>query len=118
MIYADEYKYRTSVLGLDWGFRGFYPGESPLELFDAGNWLACMHAVMVGVYVVNDVGRAWRVMSDDGALHELLHLACGIQICTHSSMAEIRMQIAEIEADLHQFMTLNDLRNAIARADG
>lgn len=77
--------------GRNYSFDGFPPGETPVELFDAGRWLECLHACMAGV-MVNRLH-----IEDDGVLHELVHLALGVEICTHSSMGGLRNEICEIE---------------------
>lgn len=75
-------EYRTAA-GHAFIFDGWPAGESPLELFDAGKWLECLHACMFAT--------SRRVLlEDDQLLHELVHLALGIDICTHNTMAGLR----------------------------
>ena len=75
-------EYRTTA-GRAFHFDGWPPGESPIELFDAGKWLECLHACMFAA-------SRRELLEDDHLLHELVHLALGIDICTHNTMAGLR----------------------------
>jgi hypothetical protein len=80
-------------------FSGYRSGETPLELFDAGRWLECLHGCMIGITVTHEH------IEDDGVLHELVHLALGIPICHQSSMGYIRDEVGKIQmaaqAEMH-----------------
>ncbi len=80
------------VFGFDgWG------SYSPTQCFDRGEWLDCLHGCMLALTIINDPGLTQIEISDDGVLHELLHLALGIDICTNNTMSELRTQVAELE---------------------
>lgn len=88
-----SHTYRTSR-GRLFSFTGWTPGETPLELFDRGEWLQCLHACMFA--------SSRSAIEDDGVLHELVHLALGIEICTHNSMAMLRSDVAAIDLVSHE----------------
>lgn len=71
-------------------FVGWPDGGTPLELFDAGRWLECLHACMFSASRLQD-------LEDDGVLHELVHLALGVEICTHTSMTALRGQVEALQ---------------------
>lgn len=77
-------------------FCDFYDGPSPLELFDAGRWAECAHACVFMIYRTGDAALALRCLEDDCVIHELLHLACGVPVCTHNGMDGVRAQVAAI----------------------
>jgi hypothetical protein len=81
-------EYRTTA-GRSFAFSGWPPGESPLELFDAGKWLECLHACMFAA-------SRRELLEDDQLLHELVHLALGIDICTHNTMAGLREECVRL----------------------
>lgn len=81
--------YRTSR-GRLFTFVGWPAGGTPLELFDAGRWLECLHACMFAASRRAD-------LEDDGLLHELVHLELGLAICTHSTMADLREQVLALQ---------------------
>lgn len=83
--------YRTTA-GRAFGFEGWANGDSPLEHFDAGRWLECLHGCMFA---------ASRLLyEDDQLLHELVHLALGIDICTHTTMEELRAQVEALQSGM------------------
>jgi len=90
--------YRTAR-GRRFGFMGWAPGESPLEQFDAGNWVACLHACLLCFSALEDAEKTQEAIEDDGLLHELVHLASGVDICTHAGMADLREQVSELQED-------------------
>lgn len=82
-------EYRTSR-GRSFSFSGWAPGETPLDHFDRGEWLKCLHGCMFAASRVH--------IEDDGVLHELVHLALGVDICTHNSLDDLRVEVAAIQA--------------------
>lgn len=85
-------EYLTSR-GRRFSFDGWPDGGRPTELFDLGQWAACLHACMFAASRRANVAD----IEDDGPLHELIHLICGIPVCTHGSMDDLRRQIYELE---------------------
>lgn len=81
--------YKTTK-GRAYSFMGWPPGESPVELFDAKRWLECLHACMFAA-------SRKVTLEDDGLLHELVHLALGVEICTHNTMGDLRAEIVALE---------------------
>lgn len=77
---------------MNYPFSGWH--ETPLELFDAGRWPECLHATIQAFNVRRDAIATQAAVEDTGALHELAHLACGIEICTHHSLLWLRREIA------------------------
>lgn len=73
-----------------------YFGPLPLELFDAGSYLECAHACTFLLYRAGNAQAALNALCDDAYLHELLHLALGLTICTHGSMERLREEIASL----------------------
>jgi hypothetical protein len=90
--------YRTSA-GHAFEFSGWSLGESPLDHFDAGRWLECAHGVCLALSRHHDVNCAALAVEDDGLLHELIHLALGIDICTHTNTTELRGKVAALQND-------------------
>lgn len=82
--------------GVNFSFAGFAPGDDPLTNFDAYKFEQCLHGCMVLVYLFIPVESQYKYLSDDGLLHELIHLILGIDICTHNSTDNIRQQIREL----------------------
>lgn len=83
-------EYRTPK-GRLYHFSGWDEGDTPLEYFDRGEWLHCLHSCMLMQYLLEDV-------ADDGLLHELVHLSLGIDICTHTTMTELRGMVASYQS--------------------
>lgn len=71
--------------------------NSPVQCFDRKDWNSCLHGCMLALTIINDPKLTQTEISDDGVLHELFHLASGIEICTNNTMPELRTQVAEIE---------------------
>lgn len=86
-------EYQTSS-GARFSFSGWAAGESPLECFDRRDWLDCLHGCMFCAGFHPDP----RVLlEDDGVLHELVHLAGGVDICTHSNLAALRNSVLALQ---------------------
>lgn len=73
-----------------------YDGPSPLQLFDEQRWAECAHACAYLISLRGDPELALRSLQDDALIHELLHLACGIEICTHNGRGNVRSMVADI----------------------
>lgn len=94
-------QYKTTQ-GRTYDFSGWEPRESPLELFDKKEWLKCLHACMLAVYLAHRCNEdllgfralsVGTVLEDDSLLHELCHLALGIDISTHNSLEDLRDKV-------------------------
>ncbi|MBR8344180.1 hypothetical protein [Burkholderia ambifaria] len=80
--------------GRRFSFLGWPEGGRPTDLFDREDWVGCLHACMFAASRRANPAD----LEDDGPLHELVHLACGLSLCTHNSMDLLREQIAELES--------------------
>jgi hypothetical protein len=86
-------EYRTSKGGL-YCFSGF---DTPLEvLFTEKRYLECAHAVCIAVALIKDKDLTQLVVEDDGLLHELIHLASGIEVGLGNSDKQMLHEIAQI----------------------
>lgn len=83
----------TTARGRKYSFGGWPPGGSPTELFDAEKWAECLHATMFAA----SLRRNPADLEDDGPLHELVHLICGVPICTHNTLERLREDILKLE---------------------
>lgn len=86
--------YQTTK-GRWYGFSGWHPTH-PLQLFDQGRWLECLHAAIFAASLQPESERAAAALEDDGVIHELAHLALGIEICTHNTLDDIRQELKEL----------------------
>lgn len=86
-------EYRTSR-GRLFALPSFEKGEYPLDLFDRGEWLKCLHACMAVAQFMDTDTRSF--IEDDGILHELVHLSLGVNVCTHNSMDDLRRDVEKI----------------------
>lgn len=93
--------YRTHS-GTKFQFDGWPPGESPVECWDAQKWVPCLHGCMLALYLLDDADLTMREIADDGVLHELVHLAQGVDICTHGSMDALRERVVAIQGDMDE----------------
>lgn len=93
MTIDESGDYCTS-LGSQYGFSGWNKDESPVESFDRGEWLKCLHSCML---VASFHPDPKLFLQDDQVLHELVHLISGIDISTHSNMEFLRAQVVELE---------------------
>lgn len=59
-----------------------YSGPTPVELFDAGDWIGCVHACAFVLFAMGDAGRALAALDDESYFHELIHRAAGVEACT------------------------------------
>ena len=71
--------------------------DSPIQCFDRQDWVGCLHGCMLALTILNQPELTQREIADDGLLHELLHLSGGVDVCTHTTLQELRTQIAEIQ---------------------
>lgn len=83
-------------------FTAQYRGPSPMDLFDLGDYIACAHACAFLIGRLRDPERALMALEDDGLLHELLHLASGIPVCTFHAPADIRVQVEWLWRTYHR----------------
>ena len=73
-IATREYQRLESLRGSRWPV-----GESPVDLFDSRDWLACLNATMICVAGLGDRKLSHEALSDDGPLRELTLLAAGLR---------------------------------------
>ncbi|HHV7520171.1 TPA: hypothetical protein ACUNF5_001619 [Burkholderia orbicola] len=83
----------TTTRGRTYSFNGWPAGGRPTELFDAGKWADCLHASMFAASRRRDPAD----IEDDGPLHELTHLICGVPMCTHNTLERLRGEVLELE---------------------
>lgn len=67
--------------------------ETPLELFDQHRWADCLHATLQAYNQRGDAQATQAAIEDTGIIHELAHLACGIDINTHATLADLRREL-------------------------
>ncbi|MDV3101761.1 Lar family restriction alleviation protein [Burkholderia cenocepacia] len=94
--HATEHHQRgeyTTTRGRTYSFNGWPAGGRPTELFDAGKWAECLHASMFAASRRRDPAD----IEDDGPLHELTHLICGVPMCTHNTLDRLRDEVLELE---------------------
>ena len=80
---------------MNYEFAGF--DRSLTDLFDSEQWAECLHATIQAYNVVDCPELTQIAVQDTGLIHELSHLASGIEICTHGSMAELRDRLEEVQ---------------------
>jgi hypothetical protein len=83
----------TTTRGRTYSFSGWPAGGRPTELFDAVKWAECLHASMFAASRRRDPAD----IEDDGPLHELTHLICGVPMCTHNTLERLRGEVLELE---------------------
>ena len=88
-------EYKTSK-GTTFSFSGWDKGKDPLSMFDRGKYLACLHGLMVYYNLLADPELLQLSVEDDGLMHEVLHLASGVEISTHNTMEGLRKEISVI----------------------
>ena len=88
--------YRTTR-GVLFSYAGWGSLGGPLACFDRGQWLLCLHACMLCLSLLNESHQTQIAIEDDGLLHELVHLASDIDICTHTSIPELRQAVADLQ---------------------
>lgn len=86
-------EYLTSS-GHQYSFTNWGNGEQPSECFDRQDWLGCLHGCM---FCAQFNSSSNLLLEDDGLLHELLHLAMGLEISTHNSLQELRIAVVKLE---------------------
>lgn len=85
-------------------FHGWENGDTPLSRFDHCDWVNCAHGVCLMLYLLDSKSRAYSSLADDGILHELIHLATGIDICTHHTLVELRRQLESLQIKFLEMM--------------
>ncbi|WP_340700849.1 hypothetical protein [Burkholderia cenocepacia] len=85
-------------------------GGRPTDHFDQGRWADCLHACLFAA----SLRRNPSDIEDDGPVHELVHLVCGIPICTHNTMENLRHQVRELELFVTDFVSRTGQRPAPA----
>lgn len=111
---GEGFSYRTErqIQGRSLGSRsnigpyqsdGYRLGEYPTDLFDAGNYEACLHSVVLGLSLIGDAQRTQTEIEDDGIIHELIHLLhigrqMGITV-DWLNMAQLRNEIHQLQVD-------------------
>lgn len=89
--------YRTPNTCARYSFAGWSPGESPVECWQSGEWLRCLHGCMLAVYLIGDPHMMRAALADDGILHELVHLAAGAEVCTHGGMERLAEEVVALQ---------------------
>lgn len=90
-------EYNAPNTGAQFSFTQWQEGESPIERFDRGEWLQCLHGLLLILSILDWKRTTMKGIADDGVLHELVHLALGIDICTHHTLHSLRLQVVEIQ---------------------
>jgi len=90
--------YKTAKTEALYSFSGWRATESPIECWNSGIYLACLHGCMLCYSLLNDKEKTQAAIDDDGLLHELLHLAEGNEICSHQTMTDLEKEIITLQA--------------------
>lgn len=104
--------YRTFLTGTRFSFSGWEPGESPVECWAAGEWLKCLHGCILCCHLIGDPEITHAAVADDAILHELVHLASGIPVCTHGSMALLEDRVRKLQAALDSLVEFHAHKEA------
>lgn len=94
----------------DYEFNGWKEEHKPVNLFDARNFIPCLHACSVALVILNDHRRSYEAVEDDGIIHELIHIlhipliqeVTSRDIETHMqspSMQTLRERILKLQED-------------------
>lgn len=81
---------------------------SPLDCFDKKDYLNCLHGIMLGLTLINNERVSHQSLSDEGVIHELLHLALSIDICTENTRDSLRLEIKEIQENIMEIVRKYD----------
>lgn len=73
--------------------------------FDRQDWLGCAHGCMLALILVGDEHQSHLAVSDDGVIHELLHLHVGADLCTCNTLDELRTIVVELESKVIQIVS-------------
>lgn len=97
-----------SLSGHSFIFDGWSANYSPLELFDRNDYLNCLHGILLGLTLINNERVSHQSLSDEGVIHELLHLALSIDICTENTRDSLRLEIKEIQENIMEIVRKYD----------
>ena len=97
-------QYQTSK-GMHCGFEGWKPDESPLDFFDRGDYLQCMHGVMLCLHLIAQPTLLAQSVEDDGILHELVHLSLNVRLPPESAVDRLKV---DLRRQIIQLMDLTD----------
>lgn len=97
-----------SLRGHSFIFNGWPVNYTPLNLFDNFNYLGCLHGIMLGLTLINNERVSHQSLSDEGVIHELLHLALSIDICTENTRDSLRLEIKEIQENIMEIVRKYD----------
>lgn len=89
----------TTTKGNAFSFIGFNEGESISEFFMRGEYLKAAHAAsfVLGTFCHPEACK--MALEDDGIVHELIHLALGIDQCTHTLMGDLMIECMRLDAE-------------------
>lgn len=90
-------EYLTPNCGAEFSYTN--PDKTLVELFDSGKYLSCLHQAMAVTYLTVAPHKVTAMIADDGVLHELVHLASDINVCTHSSKDWVRDELVKLDAE-------------------
>ncbi|NYT38920.1 hypothetical protein ERD78_18625 [Allopusillimonas soli] len=88
--------------GHTYHFDGWPPGQSPYECWARCDYLGCLHGAMLCYHLIGD--GAQEAVADDGLLHELVHLASGMDICTHTPTGILGNRVRGLERRVEMMM--------------
>lgn len=88
-----------SPKGTKYSFSGWESGSTPVERFDLGDYIGCLHGCLLMLTLLGNEHRTQVAISDDGIVHELVHLAGGVEISTHNDLTTLRAEVVELEDD-------------------
>jgi hypothetical protein len=66
---------------------------------------------MLAMTIIDDPELTQLEVSDDGVLHELVHLASGVDICTHTGMSDLRLHVSELQELCNSIKESNGTEN-------
>lgn len=97
-----------SPKGTMFEFDGWNTGDRPTECFDRGDYVACIHGCMLALIIKGSPYEAQLSISDDGVIHELIHMISGVDICTCNSVQDIRAEVSKLEKFVLDTLSLGE----------
>lgn len=89
-----------SPKGVPFSFDGWQTDETPFNCFCRKDYLGCLHGCLLALTLLGNEHRTQVAISDDGLVHELVHLAGGVEISTHTDLDTLRSEVLDLQNDL------------------
>ena len=72
----------------------------PSDYFDKKDYIRCIHTIIFYLSILNDEIVSRASISDIGILHEVVHLADGVELHHDTSILDLRKRIKEFEKNV------------------